>query len=77
MLQWQVGTAAHLGERGYRYERHRPVQTPLYQPVRAVLSRFRGPASRTGHGIAWVCPAGIRRLPEVRPSGTWFPASAL
>jgi hypothetical protein len=68
MLQGQAAAEAHLRERGYPYERHRPKQTPLYQPVRAVLSRFRGPASRTGHGIALVCPAGIRRLPEVRPS---------
>jgi len=29
MLQGQAGTEAHLGERGYRYERHRPEQTLL------------------------------------------------
>jgi hypothetical protein len=52
MLQGQAGTEAHLGERGYRYERHRPEQTRLYQPVRAVLPRFGGPAGRRGHGIA-------------------------
>jgi hypothetical protein len=46
MLSWQAGTEAHLGERGYRYERHRPEPTRLYQPVRAVLPRFRGPAVR-------------------------------
>jgi hypothetical protein len=52
MLQGQAGLEAHLGERGGRYERHRPEQTLLYQPVRAVLSRFRGPAGCPGHGIA-------------------------
>jgi hypothetical protein len=52
MLGCQTGTKAHLGERGYRYERHRPEQTLLYQPVRGVLSRFRNPAVRTGYGIA-------------------------
>jgi hypothetical protein len=31
MLQWQAGTAASLGERGYRYEGHRPEQMLLYQ----------------------------------------------
>jgi hypothetical protein len=68
MLQGQAGTEAHLGERGYRYERHRPEQTLLYQPVKGVLSRFRGPAGCPGHGIVRVCPAGIRRLLKVRPS---------
>jgi hypothetical protein len=52
MLQCQAGTDAHLGERGYRYEHHRPEQTLLYQPVKAVLSCFCGPAGRPGHGIA-------------------------
>jgi hypothetical protein len=52
MLQGQAGTEAHLGERGYRYERRRPEPTRLDQPVRGVLSRFRGPAGRPGHGIA-------------------------
>jgi hypothetical protein len=52
MLQCQAGTDAHLGERGDRYERHRAEQTLLYQPVKGVLSRFRGPAGRPGHGIA-------------------------
>ncbi len=33
MRQFQAGTEANFGERGYRYERHRPEQTLLYQLV--------------------------------------------
>jgi hypothetical protein len=40
MLQGQAGTEAHLGERNYRYERHRPEQTLLYQPVEAYYPAF-------------------------------------
>ena len=40
MLQWQAGTEANLGERGYRYERHRPEQTLLYQLVEQYYPAF-------------------------------------
>ena len=40
MLQWQAGTEANLGERGYRYERHRPEQTLLYQLVEEYYPAF-------------------------------------
>jgi hypothetical protein len=40
MLQCQAGTEAHLGERGYRYERHRAEQTLLYQLVEQYYPAF-------------------------------------
>jgi len=40
MLQLQVGTEANLGESGYRYERHRPGQTLLYQLVEEYYPAF-------------------------------------
>ena len=40
MLQGQAGTEAHLGENGYRYERHRPEQTLLYQLVEQYYPAF-------------------------------------
>ena len=40
MRHFQAGTEAHLGENGYRYERHRPEQTLLYQLVEAYYPAF-------------------------------------
>jgi len=40
MRQFQAGTEANLGERGYRYERHRPEQTLLYQLVEEYYPAF-------------------------------------
>ena len=40
MGQFQAGTEANLGERSYRYERHRPEQTLLYQLEKACYSAF-------------------------------------
>jgi hypothetical protein len=40
MLQLQAGTEANLGESGYRYERHRPEQTLLYQLVEEYYPAF-------------------------------------
>jgi hypothetical protein len=40
MAHWPAGTEASVGESGYRYERHRPEHTLLYQLVDGYYPAF-------------------------------------
>ncbi len=66
-----AGREASTGVGAPVYERHRPVRTLLYQLVQEYYPAFKAHLSAIGHGLADVCRAGVRRLPQMRPARTW------
>jgi ribosomal protein S27E len=48
MAHWPAGTEASVGESGYRYERHRPERTLLYQLVEQCYPAFVAQLSAQG-----------------------------
>lgn len=55
-----------------RHERHRPEKTLRYQIVDEYYPHFQALMEPQGRSIPPVCAQRIRRLPSVRPLGTWL-----
>ena len=72
-----VAVAGWQGSQSRRRVSLRAPSPGAYPPLpdrRSLLPRVRVPSGGTGHGIAGVCPAGVRGLTQMRPSGARFPA---
>ena len=77
MLPLPAGREASSGVGAPVYERHRPERTLTIQACPGILSGVQGPPGGAGDGLAGVCPAGVRGLPQMRAPRARILAGAL
>lgn len=68
MAYWRAGKQASSGVGAHVYERHRPEHTLFFQFVQEYYPAFKTQLGGAEHGLAGVCRAGARGLPQMRPA---------